>query len=311
MTKDMRETVPATSRPTVEVLMSTYNGARYLREQLGSIYAQEGVDVRLRVRDDGSSDDTQRLLTEEQKAGRLTWYAGANCGPAKSFWHLLCTAAGADYYAFADQDDVWDTDKLRVATWAIAEAGDEPALYFCQTQLVDEQLRELANVTIHPLLTYGEALAYQFIGGCTMVFNEPLRRLLAEYTPQYMRMHDIWAYDVALAVGAVVRFDATPHIRYRQHTGNAVGQQNSLRFRWRERWQHVKKNERIRSHTAEELWNGYAGKMTPANRDLTRHVVNYRRSLRSKSRLLFGNALHCADATVAVTSRVAILFNIF
>jgi len=284
---------------------------RYIREQLGSIYTQEGVHVRLRVRDDGSVDGTQSFLSEEQNLGRLQWYQGDNAGPAKSFWHLLCTASGADYYAFSDQDDVWDSDKLKVAVETIGDKSDRPALYFCQTQLVDENLRKLPNVTIHPTLTYGEALAYQFAGGCTMVFNEALRSILVGYTPQYMRMHDIWVYDVALAVGATVHFDPVPHILYRQHGGNVVGQQSSLYFRWKTRWQHVKRNERIRLHTAKELWNGFADRMTPENRNITRHVVNYRRSLRSKWHLLFGSDLQCADPTIAITSKIALLFNIF
>lgn len=307
----MQKMASTFSWPTVEVLMSTYNGMQYIREQLDSIYAQEEVRVKLRIRDDGSSDGTCKLLEAEQQMERLQWYSGPNVGPAKSFWHLLCTASGADFYAFSDQDDVWDKDKLKVAVQAISDAKDRPALYFCQTQLVDENLKPLTNVVIHPLLTYGEALAYQFVGGCTMVFNEALRKILIAYTPRYMRMHDLWIYDVALAVGAVVRFDAVPRIRYRQHTTNAVGQQNSLLFRWKTRWRHVVANERIRSRTAEELWNGYADTMTDENKALTRHVVGYRRSLRSKAWLLFGNALRCGDATIAVTSKLALLLNIF
>lgn len=311
MTNEQKGLKVAPASPKVEVLMSTYNGARYLREQLDSIYAQKEVDVRLRVRDDGSSDDTLKMLDEEQRLGRLTWYQGANAGPAMSFWDLLCTASGADFYAFSDQDDVWDADKLQAAVHLLEGETERPALYFCQTRLVDEQLHPMKNVTIHPLLTYGEALAYQFVGGCTMVLNEPLRRLLAAYTPAYMRMHDVWVYDVALAVGAVVRFDPEPHISYRQHGHNAVGQQNSIRFRWAARWQRLRRNERIRSHTAEELWNGYAERMTPANRELTERVMRYRKHWPSKTTLVLGNALRCADAGIGLTSRLALLFNLF
>ncbi|MBR7166470.1 MAG: glycosyltransferase [Bacteroidaceae bacterium] len=111
----------------VQVLMSTYNGMQYIREQLQSIYAQQGVDLSLLVRDDGSTDGTLQLLDEEQQAGRLSWYSGKNLGPAFSFWDLLHNAPEAPYYAFCDQDDVWDADKLAVAVAAMEGDGDKSA----------------------------------------------------------------------------------------------------------------------------------------------------------------------------------------
>lgn len=298
-------------KESVTVLMSTYNGECYLQEQLFSIYGQEEVDCSLLVRDDGSSDATVDMLKDEQRSHSLTWYTGENMGPARSFWNLVCTASGSDYYAFADQDDVWLTDKLKTAVAKLKGHEDVPALYFCQTQLVDGDLRPLESVRIAPLLTYGEALIYQFVGGSTMVFNEALRRKLVEYTPGYLRMHDIWVYDVALAVGAFVCFDPTPHILYRQHERNAVGQLNSWRFRWKNRWKRVVKNEHIRLRTAEELWRGYADVMSPENRELTRKVVNYRKSLRARMQLLWGRDLHCSEPSVELSGKLAIMADIF
>lgn len=293
------------------VLMSTYNGERYLQEQLSSIYEQEDVNCSLLVRDDGSLDSTLGILAKEQEQGRLVWYTGENKGPAWSFWDLLCKASGADYYAFADQDDVWLKDKLAKAVKSLDGQKDRPALYFCQTQLVDEGLVPLENVKIHPLLTYGEALIYQFVGGSTMVFNEALRRKLVEYTPQYMRMHDIWVYDVALAIGAFVYFDPTSYILYRQHGGNAVGQLNSWTFRWSNRWKRIVKNEHIRLRTAEELWKGYANDMSVSSRELTQKVLDYRKGVFSKMKLLTDQRLHCSKHSVELSGKLAIMANIF
>lgn len=295
----------------VQVLMSTYNGTRYLGEQLESIYKQKGVEVSLLVRDDGSTDGTLSLLDKEQSAGRLQWYTGENLGPAYSFWHLLQSAADSDFYAFCDQDDVWDGDKLSVAVDAMRGDGDSPAVYFCQTRLVDEKLNEIPSVTISPLLTYGESLIYHFVTGCTMVINRAMRKELLRYRPSFIRMHDIWIYNVAQAIGASVHFDKVPHMSYRQHSANVVGQVNSAAFVWKNRWKRIKKNEHIRSRLAMELLKGYADKMSPRNRALTELAANYRSGVGAWLKLLFAPALRCAPLSINISGRIAILFGIF
>ena len=97
----------------VTVLMSTYNGETYLKEQIDSILAQEGIRVKLLVRDDGSKDSTQQILDDYSKRGLLEWYKGENLKSARSFMNLVDTVSlDADYYAFSDQDDFWEKDKL-------------------------------------------------------------------------------------------------------------------------------------------------------------------------------------------------------
>lgn len=295
----------------VQVLMSTYNGTRYIGEQLQSIYGQKGIGVSLLVRDDGSTDGTLALLDEEQCAGRLRWYTGENLGPAYSFWNLLQSADDCDYYAFCDQDDYWDSDKLAVAAEAMRGDGDRPAVYFCQTRLVDENLKEIESVTISPLLTYGESLMYHFVTGCTMVINRAMREELLCYKPAFIRMHDIWIYNVAQAIGASVHFDKVPHMSYRQHSANVVGQVNSAAFVWKNRWKRIKKNEHIRSRLAAELLKGYAAKMSPENRTLTELAANYRSGVGAWLRLLFAPALRCAPLSINVSGRISILFGIF
>ena len=98
-------------KPTVTVLMSTYNGERFLKEQLDSILQQQDVDVRLCVRDDGSTDGTMDILLEYADAIELT--IGNNFGVGNSFMSMVYSAnLESDYYAFSDQDDIWMPDKL-------------------------------------------------------------------------------------------------------------------------------------------------------------------------------------------------------
>lgn len=295
----------------VEVLMSAYNGERFIMEQLDSIYAQKGVDVSVLVRDDGSTDGTHRLLDAEQQTGRLRWYAGENLKPAHSFMDLMLHASpDADLYAFSDQDDVWMEDKLVAAAHSI---GDEegPALYFCPTRLVDEHLRPLKQVVVHPRLTYGEALILQFVSGCTMVINKPLLSLVNKYSPAYLRMHDYWIYSLTLAIGGKVIYDDEPHINYRQHSHNAVGMSSSWIKQWKERIGRVKANEHIRQQTAQQLLIGYGEQMSVQNRQLTQNIVDYRHSLKAKCRLLFSRQLYANSPVINLTSRLALLFNRF
>ena len=115
------------------VLISTYNGERFLEEQIASIIAQKGVEVDILVRDDGSSDMTCSLLERWQKEGKLKWYKGENLGFARSFMNLLKTASGYDYYAFCDQDDIWLEDKLQRAVAALEKIEDKVKLYCSNT----------------------------------------------------------------------------------------------------------------------------------------------------------------------------------
>ena len=97
----------------IAVLMSTYNGEEFLRDQIESILNQEKVNVTLYVRDDGSSDRTVEILSSYEEQGKLKLICGKNCGVGNSFMHLLYTSdQDFDFYAFSDQDDIWLPDKL-------------------------------------------------------------------------------------------------------------------------------------------------------------------------------------------------------
>ena len=97
--------------------MATYNGEKFLQEQLNSLYGQQGVNVDILVRDDGSKDGTQNILRENSESHSLKWYQGEHKNVANGFFELMQKGAEADYrfYAFCDQDDVWDLDKLCIA----------------------------------------------------------------------------------------------------------------------------------------------------------------------------------------------------
>ena len=296
----------------VMVLLSTYNGERFLEEQLESIVAQKGVRPSIVVRDDGSTDGTCAILDKWQDKRLLRWYDGPNMGPARSFLSLLSNCGEADYYAFSDQDDYWMPEKLEAAIGKLTRYGDEPALYFSQTQLADMDLKEIDSVIIDPLLTMGEALVYQFIGGCTMVMNRRLRDIVNRYTPLYVTMHDVWIYEVAQAIGAHIEFDRVPYILYRQHGDNVIGQTTSQAAHWKDRTgRAVRREWHARSRLAQEVYDGYHEFMTEENIRTVRDFIDGKKHLRKRLRLLTDERYRCADAATYRYFRLAVMLNVY
>ena len=116
----------------IAVLMCTYNGEKYLKEQIDSIQNQKGVSVFIYVRDDGSKDKTIDILEEYQQKGGLKWFRCKNVGPAVGFMELLYQTArnDFDYFAFSDQDDIWLETKLLNATERIEMCADEKFILY-------------------------------------------------------------------------------------------------------------------------------------------------------------------------------------
>lgn len=296
----------------VEILMSTYNGEKYIKQQIDSILTQREVEVRLLVRDDGSHDGTQLVLETYQREGKLRWVQGNNVRPAQSFLQLLSLADDdVDFYAFADQDDVWLEDKLIAAIRLLEEEETTPALYYSQTLPVDEQLRPLPIQKLRPFLTFGEALIYHHCGGNTMVFNRSLRRILLGHNPFYYPMHDVYILLVAQAVGGKVVFDTRSHLLYRQHNNNVVGQRSGFWSEWKRRFRFVRDKQEIRSRLAQDVLIGYADYIPPKQLTLLRKFVEGKRSWKARFQLFFHPSLHCGSISVDCYFRLALLFNTY
>ena len=230
---------------TVAVVMSTYNGERFLREQLDSILRQEGVRVRLFVRDDGSRDGTAAILAEYAAAwpDAVLWDENdrENLGVRDSFLTLLRRAYDAcpetDFFAFADQDDVWAADKLAAAVALMrAQSPDRarPALYYSNKTFVDADLRLISEEHIRFYGDFFDILWQSLASGCTMVLDRPMVELSVRDMPeQFESIHDAWCYRLAVMCGAALVFDPVSHILYRQHGDNVCGQKTSILIGWK------------------------------------------------------------------------------
>ncbi len=222
------------------VLMSTYNGEKYLRQQIESILNQKDCMIELFVRDDGSSDTTINILDEYRELNQLSWYSGEKLGAAKSFYDLLLRASGCEYYAFADQDDIWDEDKLYNAINALKKYESEPAIYYSNARITDEHGNDVGintykvkqNVNFEGFVCSGGAL------GCTMVLNRKLRQIAINGgMPDKIIMHDDYLTSLNLSLEGRVIYDHAPHMSYRQHNNNVIGIPTNLKQAIQSRYQ--------------------------------------------------------------------------
>lgn len=220
----------------VAVLLSTYNGARFLAEQLASLSAQSVQDWVLYWRDDGSTDATASLL--ESFAGELgpgrsvVLRCDGSFGPSESFLRLLraAVADGCSVVAFCDQDDVWLPEKLARGLAALGEVqAATPALYAARQVMVDARLQRIAlSPALHRRPGFPAALTQNVATGCTLMLNRPAAELIAASRAPAATWHDWWSYILVAAAGGRILFDDTPVVLYRQHTGNVVGAPSSL-----------------------------------------------------------------------------------
>jgi len=273
----------------VSVLLSTYNGEKYLREQINSVLAQTGVEVTLYARDDGSTDGTVKILAEYAEKGLLSYTADKNVGFAKSFFWLVCNAPSNEYYAFCDQDDFWHIDKLSAAVEKLVVLdNNKPNLYYSALKVVDENLVQ-THASTHkgytpppPERVFASSLMQNWVYGCTMVFNEELRRLYSTYD-QPLYCHDWTMYQISAGIGNVV-FDEIPHIDYRQHGTNVYGffKSGFTALKKNLKLFFEKESKNLRLTEAQKYKACYYEMLSETNKKYIDEITNYKKSRADK-----------------------------
>ncbi|MGI6220127.1 MAG: glycosyltransferase family 2 protein [Bacteroidaceae bacterium] len=290
------------------ILLSTYNGEKYLEAQLDSLLKQENVELHIIVRDDGSSDNTQTILSSWQNKELLKWYSGENKGSAYSFLDLLYNAPDADYYAFCDQDDIWLPEKLKIATDNLTGHEDEPALYISETTLVDKNLNKINSKGRHFSHTFGETFLRNPATGCTMVFNKKLCDIVKGYIPDYLYMHDGWVYKICIMLKGYIFHDKQSYILYRQHESNVVGGQNSLLKKIKRRFRALISNkEGIRYLTMCELYKGFSYIIPKDNLILLEKCIRYKNSFISRLKFMTCSQFSTPNKETCFYFRLAVL----
>ncbi len=296
------------------ILISTYNGEKYLKEQIESLLKQKDVEISILVRDDGSTDNTVKILDEYKNKGVLQWYTGKNLKPAKSFMDLVQRAQGYEYYAFCDQDDVWLDDKLKNAIEKLEKYPKYlPALYYGRPRLVDSNLNLIKNPKASKdcMTTFGSSIINSNATGCTMVFNKTLLEKVKEHEPNYIPMHDAWFHKVCIISNGNLYFDEDVHILYRQHGNNAIGISNSKFYKIKKRFVSLKNKKCSRSKTIYSLYNCYKNEMSKQDKILSELIINYKRSFKDRMKLLFNRNIRTNYIYRNILFKFAVLFNAF
>jgi glycosyltransferase involved in cell wall biosynthesis len=311
----MREIRIEQESPRVAVLLSTYNGERYLTEQLDSLHRQSYKNFDLYVRDDGSSDSTLNIL--RMFAAEIPIKAiesGANVGVVRSFFNLLESAGDHyDFYAFCDQDDVWHEDKLKCAVELLGRSNQAiPQLYCCRLEYVSSTLEHLAYSRIPKKIGLGNAIVENVVTGCTAVFNANARYLVMNHKPQGALMHDWWMYLLISVFGEVI-YDSRVLIKYRQHSSNTVGAATTFWDDYQRRFKRFFSNRRDGalnlSLQLAEFCKLHAAEISKSDRDLMFKVLSGKRSLANRIGLVFDVRIWRQSAIDNFILRILFLLN--
>lgn len=207
--------------PQVSVLMATYNAGSYLDHQIKSILNQTGVKVKIWVKDDGSTDGTFERLTQLKREGKIFSLTQSNrMGPSSVFFNLLAEVKDSDYYAFSDQDDIWNTSKLIKQIELFKD--DSPKLVITGRKLIDADGNSLRKGSKRVLIpSFSNALIENIAYGNTQVLNKSLRSVVLSGS-NGSKFIDAWIYLIASAFAEVGRVDEDLTL-YRIHGNNAVG----------------------------------------------------------------------------------------
>ena len=279
----------------VLVLLSTYNGEKYVYAQLESILSQKNVELSVLCRDDGSEDNTFEIVLEfVQTHKNITLIKGNNIGCAKSYYFLLEEAYRLrdqfDYFSFSDQDDVWLENKLKRAIDCLEKeeiAKQQPYLYCSNLSIVDSNLRFIKLMNGNNVsLSKAGLLVKNVCTGCTMVFNRSVLDFFNQYKPDSFRLHDIWLADMCVFFGKIY-YDNESYILYRQHRGNAIGSKYSLEMRLKSKWKSFKSlnTQHFRENDAKKVLEVYNGILKPEDKEIISMIANLR-TFKSRIRLL-------------------------
>lgn len=298
------------------VLMATYNGEQYIEEQIDSILNQTGVNVFLLIADDCSTDGTVHILDDYKKNNsNIDYYINAsNLGYKLNFFTLVHNApTGYDYYALADQDDVWLADKLISAVNFIdghVNGGDDPILYSSNLMAVDTDLNELGFMFSEKCMAkfnpYSLLLTNKCTG-CTAVFNEKFKVCFEKFPKEkVIAPHDTVMERIALLYGKYI-FDTQSHILYRQHGNNAIGVEKKHNFKKYFRLISGK-DKSYNSQDIKDILDAYSDNECKYY-DFVKRLAVYKKNLKSKLHILFSGQYRKMCCKETLIFKIAILLN--
>lgn len=307
---------------SILVLLSTYNGDKFLREQLNSLYSQNDVKIHILVRDDGSKDNTVMILNEyKSHYGNMTILAQTNIGCARSFYYLINYAVTEmekyDYYAFCDQDDVWLPEKLHKAIEKLNDYEGNNKLYFCCSNYVDSELKLIRKTNPPKYFDYKTSVFRNPALGCTMVFDRKLlelsnykykERILSE---SHLLLHDAWFFMCANFLNSYIYSDEYAFINYRQHGGNVTSAEKSIFQRYIGAYKRAVKNRSRHYNDSVLFLNNYFEYLGANEKNFLVKIKEYRNNFLSVFRYLTEQPWRGESLVDKMLWRFMVIFRLF
>ncbi len=270
-------------------MMSSYNGEKYICEQINSIISQQGVDIDLFIRDDGSTDRTTAIIEDlSQKNGNIHAKFDLNKGPSESFMDLVYSPDinEYDYYAFSDQDDIWDDDKL-IRAVSIMCQSNKPLLYYSALLSFQENGGEKKLIVNDREYSFAESFIQSHFPGCTMIINKSGMKLIRSIArPKSVIMHDLFLVQVFMATGNRIIYDRESRINYRIHGNNvsvkkenAIGEFNRLRNVF-------KKQKGQRVSAAQDFYGVMKESLVDGKKETVLTVAEYKKSIKNTFKMI-------------------------
>jgi glycosyltransferase involved in cell wall biosynthesis len=266
--------------PTVAIIMSAYNAERFIQEQILSILSQHNADVRLWIRNDGSTDNTLAILREKfGNDPRVVIRTGENLGAAESFLQAIFECElECDYYGFSDADDVWVENKLSLSIEHIGHSLlSKPVAVATQLSIVDVNLKEM-GISKPPRLglVFKNAIIETVASGASVLMNRKAFFLLRSYRPKNVVMHDAWVYLLISALGRFLYLER-PTILYRQHDQNVFGTAHGFRQQFKNRLRRIRSKNPYKIQ-AVEFFSVFKNQLNSEHRKVIENYINYDKS---------------------------------
>lgn len=285
----------STIEDTVLILLSSYNGEKYIKEQLDSIFEQT-YPVHILIRDDGSSDGTIDIIQMYMKMhNNIELIKGSNLGFIGSFNALVCDERTNKYewIAFCDQDDIWLPEKIEKAIEKLSVKYDEeiPTLYYSNLILYYDQRDGTQNemrFKKDPRCTKEKELVTHVALGCSFVFNQATARLYKEGVNNRMYAHDWQMFCVCEYMGKTI-YDHHSYIKYRLHGNNTIGlNHKTIGQGITELFRLIrtpKPETRVLWFT--DFLETYGDKLANEDQEIIKTLVEYKKHLKYRMKLLF------------------------
>lgn len=271
----------------VEILMATYNGSKYLKDQIDSILNQDYSQFKLIIRDDCSNDTTSHILKEYQEKypNKISILEGSERVGVKGNFSKLLESSKADYIMLADQDDVWLANKIKLSLEKIREVEKKygqstPILIHTNLKVVNEKLELISesfwnytNIFPSNSKTINKILVQNVVTGCTVILNKSLKEIALPIPPESF-MHDWWLALVASLFGKIDIIDQSTML-YRQHNKNTLGALKYSSLNWfKQALQKVLKKSPQKREQAKVMLSRYREKLMTKEINLLNEYIN-------------------------------------